>query len=290
MIESIIVLTLVRGGVYAVLASGMTLIFGVGGMLNLAYTAFLMLTGYGMYYFTRELGWGNIPSIGLSVGGVVLLSALIYRFFIDKVRQHGELILLMTVAFAMIFQEAMLAIFGSYYRSTTHLVPGVTKLLGVSVPNQYLLILVVTVALFVILWLVLTKTKLGIALGATASDSEVATLVGVNVSKTMQLSIAIATCMAAVAGVLVASVWTISPLMWVDPLSTVLVIIILGGLGSMKGSLIGAFIVALVEVVTQLKVPSGAFLSTPFVMIVLIIVLVVRPGGLFGIVFEEEKL
>lgn len=288
MIERVIILTLVRGGVYAVLASGMTLIFGVGGMLNLAYTAFVMLTGYGMYYFTKELGWGNIPSISVSVIGVVLLSVLIYRFFIDKVRQHAEVILLMTVGFAMIFQEAILAIFGSYYRSTTYLVPGATKMLGVSVPNQYLLILGVTVALFVILWLVLTKTKLGIALGATASDAEIANLVGINVSRTMQLSMGIATCMAAVAGVLVSSIWTISPFMWTDPLSTILVIIILGGLGSMKGSLIGAFIVALVEVVTQLTLPAGVFLSTPFVMIILVIVLVVRPGGLFGLVLEEE--
>jgi branched-chain amino acid transport system permease protein len=289
-IERIVILTLVRGGVYAVLASGMTFIFGVGGMLNLAYTAFVMLTGYGMYYFTKELGWGNIPSIGVSVVGVVLLSVLIYRFFIDKVRQHGEVILLMTVGFAMIFQEAILVIFGSYYRSTTYLVPGATKILGVSVPNQYLLILGVTVALFVILRLVLTKTKVGIALGATASDAEVATLVGINVARTMQLSMGIAACMAAVAGVLVSSIWTISPFMWVDPLGTILVIIILGGLGSIKGSLIGAFIVALVEVATQLMVPAGVYLSTPFVMIILIIVLVVRPGGLFGLVFEEERL
>lgn len=290
MIERIIILTVVRGGVYAVLAAGMTFIFGVGGMLNLAYTAFVMLTGYGMYYFTKELGWSNIPSIGVSVVGVVLLSVLIYRFFIDKVRQHAEVILLMTVGFAEIFQETMLAIFGSYYRSTTYLVPGATKILGVSIPNQYLLILGVTVALFVILWLVLTKTKVGIALGATASDAEVATLVGINVSKTMQISMGIATCMAAVAGVVVSSIWTISPFMWTDPLATILVIIVLGGLGSMKGSLIGAFIVALVEVVTQLTLPAGVFLSTPFVMIILVIVLVVRPGGLFGLVFEEEKL
>jgi branched-chain amino acid transport system permease protein len=289
-IERIIILTVVRGGVYAVLAAGMTFIFGVGGMLNLAYTAFVMLTGYGMYYFTKELGWSNIPSIGVSVVGVVLLSVLIYRFFIDKVRQHAEVILLMTVGFAEIFQETMLAIFGSYYRSTTYLVPGATKILGVSIPNQYLLILGVTVALFVILWLVLTKTKVGIALGATASDAEVATLVGINVSKTMQISMGIATCMAAVAGVVVSSIWTISPFMWTDPLATILVIIVLGGLGSMKGSLIGAFIVALVEVVTQLTLPAGVFLSTPFVMIILVIVLVVRPGGLFGLVFEEEKL
>lgn len=290
MVGSIIVLTLVRGGVYAILASGMTLIFGVGGMINLAHTAFLMLAGYGMYYFTRELGLGNIPAMGLSVVGVTLLSIVIYRFFIHKVRQHGEMILLMTVAFAMIFQETMLVIFGSYYRSTDRLIPGITEILGVRVPNQYLLILGVTVALFIILWLVLTKTKLGIALGATASDAEVAGLVGINVSRTMQISMGIATCLAAVAGVLVAPLWTISPFMWTDPLMIILVIIILGGLGSIKGSLIGAFIIALVEVLTQLYVPSGAHLSTPFVMIVLVIVLVVRPGGLFGLVFEEEKL
>ncbi len=290
MIESIIVLTLVIGGVYAILASGMAIIFGVGGMINLAHTAFLMLTAYGMYYFTRGLGWGNIPSITLSVVSVALLSMLIYRYFIHKVRHHPEAILLMTVAFAMIFQEVLLVIFGSYYFSTTRLIPGVTEILGVRVPNQYLLILGATVVLFMILWLVLNKTKLGIALTATASDDEVASLMGINVARTMQIAMGLAVFMAAVAGVLVSSLWTISPFMWTEPLSKILVIIILGGLGSMKGSIIGAFIIALVEVLTQLYVPSGAHLSTPFAMIVLVIVLVVRPGGLFGLVFEEEKL
>jgi len=93
-----------------------------------------------------------------------------------------------------------------------------------------------------------------------------------------------------VAGVLVASLWTISPSMWLDPILMILVVLIMGGLGSLKGSIIAAFIIALVEVLTQLFVPNGVHLSTPFVMIVLIIVLITKPEGLFGITFEAEKL
>lgn len=290
MIGTVIVLTLVQGFVYAMLASGMNLVFGIGGMLNLTHTSYLMLAGYGLYYFTRELGWGNLPSIGLSVVGVILLSVLIYRFFLDKVRHHAETILLITVALALIIQETMLLIFGDHYLSTTHLIPGVVEILGVRVPNQYLLIIGATGALFVILWLVLTKTKLGLALGASASDAEVAGLVGINTSKIMQITIGVATFLAAVAGVLVASLWTISPSMWLDPILMILVVLIMGGLGSLKGSIIAAFIIALVEVLTQLFVPNGVHLSTPFVMIVLVIVLITKPEGLFGIALESEKL
>jgi branched-chain amino acid transport system permease protein len=272
------------------LASGMTLIFGIGGMFNFAHTAYLMLAAYGIYYFTIGLGWGNLPSIGLSVVGVILLSLLIYRFFIDKVRHRAEVVMLVTVAFALIMQEVMLSIFGNYFLSTVPLLPGVTEFLGVRVPNQYLLIIGATSAIFVILWLVLTRTKLGLALGASASDAEVACLVGIDVSKTMAISIGIATFFAAVAGVLVASVWTISPFMWLDPLLAMAVVLILGGLGSIKGSIVSAFIVALVEVVTLLLVPNGAQLKTPFVMILLMIVLMRKPEGLFGRPFESEAL
>lgn len=272
------------------LASGMNLVFGIGGMLNLTHTSYLMLACYGMYHFARELGWGNLPSISLSIVGVILLSILIYRYFLHKVSQHAETILLITVALALIIQETMLLIFGDSYLTTIRLIPGVVEILGVRIPSQYLLVIGATAALFVILWLVLTKTKLGLALGASASDAEIAGLVGIDISKTMQISIGIATFLAAVAGVLVASLWTISPSMWLDPILMILVVLIMGGLGSLKGSIIAAFIIALVEVLTHLFVPNGVHLSTPFVMIVLIIVLLTKPEGLFGITLEAEKL
>jgi branched-chain amino acid transport system permease protein len=139
-------------------------------------------------------------------------------------------------------------------------------------------------------WLVLTKTKLGIALRATAQDAEIANLMGISVPRTLLITMGIATALAAIAAVAVAPLWVVYPYMWNAPLVMVLVIVVLGGLGSIKGSIIGAFIVALVEVLVATLMPSGAYLKVMFAMLVMIIVLVVRPGGLFGIVFEEERL
>jgi branched-chain amino acid transport system permease protein len=206
------------------------------------------------------------------------------------VRQHQQVVLLITVALALAIQEILLALFGEYYRSSPTLIPGVTVILGNRVENQYLLIIGVVAVVLISLWLLLAKTKLGTAIRATANDAEIASLMGINVSRTLMITMGIATGLAAVAAVLVGSIWIIYPMIWMEPLTMVLVIVILGGLGSIKGSFIGAYIIALVETLAIRFVPSGAYLAMPFMLLVLVIVLVVRPGGLFGIVLEEERL
>ena len=290
MIASILILTLVNGSVYALLAAGMSLLFGVGRIINLAHTAFFVLAGYSMYFFMRALDWGALPSITITVVGVTLAGVLAYRFLINRVRQHQQVVLLITVALAMAIQEILLALFGEYYRSSPDLIPGVTVIFGNRVQNQYLLIIGAVVAILIILSLLLSKTKLGTAVRATANDAEIASLMGINVSRTLMITMGIATGLAAVAAVLVSSSWIIYPMIWMQPLTMVLVIVVLGGLGSIKGSFIGAYMIALAEVLAIRFVPSGAYLAMPLMLLVLVIVLVVRPGGLFGIVLEEERL
>lgn len=290
MVELIIVSTLVTGGVYALLATGFSLIFGNARVINLAHTAFFMVAAYGMWYLMRELGLGIIESIAITVSATTLLGLLVYRFLINRIREHHAAVLLMTVALALVFQEIFLGIFASHYRAIPFLVSGYSEILGVRVLNQHLLSLGIVAAVIVIVWLVLTKTKLGIALRATAQDAEIANLMGISVPRTLLITMGIATALAAIAAVAVAPLWVVYPYMWNAPLVMVLVIVVLGGLGSIKGSIIGAFIVALVEVLVATLMPSGAYLKVMFAMLVMIIVLVVRPGGLFGIVFEEERL
>jgi len=268
----------------------MSLLFGVGRIINLAHTAFFVLAGYSMYYFMRALDWGALPSIAITVVGVTLVGLLAYRFLINRVRQHQQVVLLITVALAMAIQEILLALFGEYYRSSPDLIPGVTVIFGNRVQNQYLLIIGAVVAILIILSLLLSKTKLGTAVRATANDAEIASLMGINVSRTLMITMGIATGLAAVAAVLVSSSWIIYPMIWMQPLTMVLVIVVLGGLGSIKGSFIGAYMIALAEVLAIRFVPSGAYLAMPLMLLVLVIVLVVRPGGLFGIVLEEERL
>ena len=290
MFELIIVSTLVTGGVYALLAIGFSLIFGNARVINMAHTAFFMVGAYGLWYFMRELGLGAIESIAIMVPAVTLLGLLAYWFLINRIREHHAAVLLMTVALALVFQEIFIGLFASHYRSIPYLISGYTEILGIRVLNQHLLSLGIVAVVIVVVWLVLTKTKLGIAIRATAQDAEIANLMGISVPRTLLITMGIATALAAIAAVVVAPVWAVYPYMWNAPLVMVLVIVVLGGLGSTKGSIIGAFIVALVEVLVATLMPSGAYLKMMFAMLVMIIVLVVRPGGLFGIVFEEERL
>ena len=290
MLELIIVLTLVTGGVYALLAIGFSLIFGNARVINLAHTAFFMAAAYGMWYFMRQLGLGVIESIVITVLAVTILGLLAYWFLINRIREHHAAVLLMTVALALVFQEIFLGIFSSRYRTIPSLIPGYSEIFGIRVLNQHLLSLGIVAVVIVVVWLILTKTKLGIAIRATAQDAEVANLMGISVPRTLLMTMGIATALAAIAAVVVAPLWAVYPYMWNAPLVMILVIVVLGGLGSTKGSIIGAFIVALVEVLVGTLMPSGAYLKFMFAMLVMIIVLVVRPGGLFGIVFEEERL
>lgn len=290
MLQLIIVLTLVTGGVYALLAIGFSLIFGNARVINMAHTAFFMVGAYGMWYFMRELGLGIIESIVITVPAVTILGLLAYWFLINRIREHHAAVLLMTVALALVFQEVFLGLFASHYRIIPSLISGYSEILGVRVLNQHLLSLGIVAVVIVIVWLILTKTKLGIAIRATAQDAEIANLMGISVPRTLLITMGIATALAAIAAVAVAPLWVVYPYMWNAPLVMILVIVVLGGLGSTKGSIIGAFIVALVEVMVAALMPSGAYLKIMFAMLVMIIVLVVRPGGLFGIVFEEERL
>jgi branched-chain amino acid transport system permease protein len=151
-------------------------------------------------------------------------------------------------------------------------------------------VLGVVAVVIVAVWLILSRTKLGIALRATAQDAEVATLMGISVPRTLMITMGIATFLAAVAALVVAPIRTIYPVMWTAPLVMVMVIVVLGGLGSVKGAIIGAFIIALVEVSVAILMPQYAYLKVVFAILAMIIVLIVRPGGLFGVLFEEERL
>jgi branched-chain amino acid transport system permease protein len=289
MAQLLIVQTLVNGSTYALLALGLSLIFGVGRLINMAHTAFFVLAAFGMLYFTRMLDLNTGLSIFLTVVGSALLGALIYRFLINRVRQHAQAVLLITVALAMAFQAMLYLGFGGLFRSLRPLVAGTTTVLGVIVPNQYFVVVGVVVVILIILWLVFSKTKVGISVRAVANDAEIANLMGINVPRTLMTTMAVAAGMAAVAATLAGSVYTIYPPMWANLLAIILVIVVLGGLGSIKGSIIGAFIIAFVENLVLVAGLSSYLLLT-FDLLAMVIVLVVRPGGLFGIILEEERL
>ena len=288
--DLVIIGTLVKGGIYSLLAVGFSLIFGVARLINLAHTGFYMLAAYGVWYFCTQLGLGIAESIIISVVAVTLLGILSYRFLIDRIREHHAAVLLITLGIAMVFEQLMYMIFTGDYQTIPDYVSGYIEILGVRVTNQYMLLLGIVAAVIIVVMLFLTKTKLGTAIRATANDAEIASLMGISVPRTLMVTMGIATFLGAVAGVTMAPSVIINPALWSSPLVMMMVIVVLGGLGSIRGSIIGAFIIGFVETLVTVTLPAGGYLKTTFVLMVMVIVLIVRPGGLFGIILEEEKL
>ncbi len=289
MLENILINGLINGGVYALLAIGFSLIFGVARIVNIAHTAFYMLAAYFIFTFSTRLGLHPFVSILLTVILVPIIGVVTYKLTIEPIREHEITVMIVTIAVAMVFQELMLIIFGGHFRGNPSLFPGFLEFAGVRVSIQHLLTLIVVFAVLMITWEILFRTKLGIAIRATAQDREVANLMGMNVNQVAMITMAIAVAMAAIAGALIAPLFVVEPYMWLHPLVMMLAVVVLGGLGSVKGSFLGAFILGFSETLVVFLIPLGAFLKGALSLSVMIIVLLIRPEGLFGVVFEEER-
>jgi branched-chain amino acid transport system permease protein len=259
-------------------------------MINLAHTSFYMLAAYGIYTFANLLGLSPIWSIVLSLVATTLLGLCTYKLFIDRVREHQVTVLLITIALAIIFQECMVLAFGGHYLGAPSFVSGYWEVIGVKVSYQNSLAFGTAIIVLVGIWALLSKTSLGVAIRATAQDTEIANLMGIDVPQILLLTMGIAVALAAIAGIVVAPALVLEPRMWTHPLVMVMAIVVLGGLGSVKGSFIGAFILGFVEVLVVFLIPAGAYLKGAIALLVMVIILLVRPEGLFGVAFEEERL
>ena len=289
MFQDILVTGLVNGGVYALLAIGFSLIFGVARIVNIAHTGFYMLAAYALYSLAVKAGLPLAAAMPASVIGVVVVSLACYKLAIEPVRQHDAAVLIATIALALIFQESLLIAFGGHYLGVPAVADGFATILGVRVSYQRLVVLAAVAVVLLATWFLLNRTRLGLAIRTTANDLEIANLMGMNVNRVAMLTVAISAALAAVAGVVVAPVFVVDPFMWLSPLVTMLAIVVLGGLGSLKGSLIGAFIIGFVEAITVFTVPAGAFLKGAVALTIMVVVLLIRPEGLFGVAFEEER-
>jgi branched-chain amino acid transport system permease protein len=289
MILNIIISGLISGSVYALLAIGFSLIFGVARILNLAHTAFYMVAAYGIYFGIHKLGFHPLWCMLGSVTLVTLFGLIVYKFFIDPIREHEAAVLIGTIALAMAMQEIMLLIFTGSYLSVPSLIKGFFTILGVKVFYQQLLTFGLVLVILAGLWALLMKTKLGLAIRSTADDREVANLMGINESRAAMITMGITVGLAGLTGAVVVPLTILEPFMWMYPLIMMMAVVVLGGLGSLKGSFAGAYILGFAESLVVFLIPKGAFLKGSVALSVMILVLLIRPEGLFGVSFEEER-
>ena len=281
---------LVSGGIYAVLAAGFALIFGVARVTNFAYTAFYMIAAYVLYTFSEMLGFHPVLGAVVAIVTVTTVAVCFHVLCIDRVKVHDIAVMMITVAFAIIIQECILIKFGGVYLGVKPFVRGSIELLGVDITYQHIFSIAASLAALGSIWTLLSRTSLGNAILAISQDKEVATLMGMDVGKIILITVAISAAFAGFAGVIVAPIFTISPFIWMSPLVIILAAVVIGGLGSLKGSIIGAFILGFAQAATVILVPVGSYLKEMVALAVMVLVLVVRSEGLFGVVFEEEKL
>jgi branched-chain amino acid transport system permease protein len=289
MILNIIISGLVSGSVYALLAIGFSLIFGVARIVNIAHTAFYMVAAYGIYFGTQKLGIHPLWCMFGTVLVVTLFGLMVYKYLIDPIREHEAAVLICTIALAMALQEIMLLIFSGSYLSVPSLIQGFFKVFGVKVFYQQLLTFAVVLLILAGLWILLMKTRLGLAIRSTAQDREVANLMGINESQAAMITMGITVGLAGVAGAVVVPLTILEPFMWMHPLIMMMAVVVLGGLGSLKGSFLGAYILGFAEALVVFLIPKGAFLKGSVALSVMILVLLIRPEGLFGVAFEEER-
>jgi branched-chain amino acid transport system permease protein len=277
---NILVLGTIWGAVYSLIAVGFTLIFGVAGIINLSHGAFYMLGAYLAYTFMTLLKI-NVPlSALMAVAGVALIGMVIDYFGIRPMRDRHAYVLILTLAFALFFQELMYGIYGPYGKAVQSFLRGEIVLGGVHISYQKLITLFVAVASVALLWFFIKKTKTGKSISAVAQNKDAAILVGIQYEKAYRMTMGISAALAAVAGVFISPILEAVPTMWAFPLFKAFAIVIIGGLGSLEGAIIASLLLGYSE--TLVSILISANYSDMVYLIAIILVLVLRPTGLLS--------
>lgn len=278
------------GTTYALLAIGFSLIYGVARILNFSYTIFYMIAAYLVYIFNTVLGINYFLAAILSIMITIIIGYGTYKLCLERIRGQDASVIIISLVLTLFLAQWILYAFSNRIRYVAPTIPGFIEIFGVQILNQHLFSIGIIFVVVIAIWIFLSKSKIGVAIMATAQDREIVNLMGISEKQMSVIVMCIGSGLAAICGVVVSPLYAVEPHMWLNPLLIVLAAVILGGLGSIKGSIIGAYILAFVEVSVTLLLPMGAFVKGAFALAIMVIMLLIRPEGLFGIEFEEERL
>ncbi len=272
---------IVMGTTYALCALGISLVVGIMGVINFAHGEFYVLAGYLSALFAEALGLGPIPAILAAVVSVFLLSLLVERILIRPTYGDEMYSLIITFILYIIFQNVYLFIFGPYPQKPPNWITGAHKLFGLFYYGSQRLASFAAAAGVILLFLVIIhKTWAGRVIRAVAIDREMASLLGVNPTRVNLLSFGLGCALAGTAGVILTPIFPVTPTVGVGISLTAFVVVILGGMGSLAGAIVGGLILGIVENLGVAYIASGY--KHVFGFVILILVLFFRPTGLFG--------
>lgn len=280
----ILVSSLLISALYALISIGFTLVFGVARVFNLAHGAFLIVGAYAAYIVNGLLGWDVYSAAAVAVAFTALFAASVYWGFIRHFIFHPIVTVMATLALSLLLEQLLIVIpaVGPSPRQLDPFLEGATLLLGAQVPKDRLLGFAVSWPCCLALWLFIRRSKAGKAILATAQDRTGAALVGIRPERVYLLTFTLSGALAAVAGVFFSSWTSLVPSIWREPMIISFAIVILGGLGSVLGSLVAAYLVGFLETLTIYTPALGpSWVGLPS-LILLLAVLMLRPRGLFG--------
>ena len=282
---SVLVSGLILGSIYALMASGLSLVWTTLGIFNFAHGAFMMLGAYVAWTIGAQEGLGLGPTLGIVAAVVILgsLGCVVELLLLRPFYRRPNLVMLtvITTLSGMVFMEnsALLA-WGPRIKQLPPLVTGNVDLLGVTIAAQEALIMAVSPVLILGIWLWLRFSRTGRAIRAVGQNQDAAQLLGMNVSALYMTAFGLSAILAAVAGVLLGSIRFLSPGMGGEPLTKALIVAIFGGLGSVLGTVVGAYVIGLLEAMSNYVV--GLYWTPAILFLVMIVTLMIRPSGLFG--------
>lgn len=276
----ILIVGAVSSAIYAMLAVGFTLIFGVARVLNLAHGSFYALGAYGAYFLTSALQWPLLAAALVSVAGVALFAVGVERVLVRPMRSSQLAVLMITLAVALVVEQALFLTFGSEYRNVPAFVDAKFTIGGVDVAGARLLALVVSVVLIGALWLFIQRTRLGSAILAISQDAQAAQYMGIPSDRIFSVVMAISAGLAAAAGILAGPFLSVQPTMWLLPIVKAFAIVVVGGLGSIPGSIIAALMLGYAETIVAYAI-STSWTEIVSVLATLLM-LVFRPAGILG--------
>jgi branched-chain amino acid transport system permease protein len=282
-LANVIVTAISISSLYAIIAIGFTLIFGVGGVLNFSHGALITIGAEASYLLSNPTNLGLHPAIGL-VGGMLtaaIVAGILYLGVVRFVEDDPVTLLILTFIIGFFIQHACrVFLTGTSNFSVDQVTPGETVIAGVEVFNIDITIFVLAVLLIALTGFFVSQTKTGKAILAVSMSDKGAAVVGIDARKINLITWLLAGAFAGIAGVLLTMKQTGTWSMGTQPLILAFSIVILGGLGSIKGSVVGAYIIGFTETITTSYIDSSLQGFTALVL--LIVFLLVKPEGLFG--------
>jgi len=273
---------LINGSFYALLSLGLAIIFGLLNVVNFAHGALYMLGAFVAWFLLEKGGIGYWPALLIAPVAVGLLGALIERTMLRRLAGLDPLYgLLLTYGLALILQGVFLNYFGSSglpYEMPAQLQGG-KALPFMFLPNYRVWVIGVSLIICMGTWAITEGTRLGSWLRAATENASLVSAFGINVPRMITITYGLGVGLAALAGVLAAPIYRVGPLMGADLIIVVFAVVVIGGMGSILGSIVTGFVLGILEGLTKVFYPEA---SNTVIFVVMAIVLLVRPAGLFG--------